>query len=170
MIWFHKAVQELLVDADRVHPNPRNANNGDVDAIVESLHINGCYRPIYAASDGEIVAGHHLYQGLLQEGCTQVPVMFIDGDAAQARRILLGDNQIASLARMDHGLLLDLLEDVMREDESLLGTGFIDDDVVHLKAEQDPKPPEDHEAFISQTEITCPECGHSWTMRREQVV
>jgi hypothetical protein len=49
MIRFHEGVQDLMVSAEAIQPDPRNPNNGDIDAIIESITVNGVYRPVYAA-------------------------------------------------------------------------------------------------------------------------
>lgn len=165
MIRFHAAVVDLLVDADKIHPDPRNANRGDTDAIIESIITNGCYRPVYVAADtGTIVAGHHLYDALLELGAPRIPVQYVDGDTAQARRILIADNRIAALATMDEPLLLDLLDYLQRETEAgLVGTGYSDDDLTDLR---------EHVANAANSgwalgpstpdpiTVTCPKCGH----------
>jgi hypothetical protein len=79
----------------------------------------------------------------------------------QVTRILLGDNQIARLARQDDAQIIDLLEWLNATERGVLGTGFNDSSIADLKALNaggfhvpDPKPdPWPHE---------CPECGHSW--------
>ena len=164
MIRYHTAVEPLLTPVDTVTPDPRNANNGDVDAIIESILVNGCYRPIYASAlTREIVAGHHLYAALLEMGAGVIPVQWIDGDREQATRILLADNEIARLAKMDYSLLVDLLANLAETEKGLLGSGFTPerhDELRLLALDQggfavpDPEPdPMPHR---------CPECHHEW--------
>jgi len=162
VIRYHTAIEPLLTPVDTVTPDPRNANNGDVDAIIASIIVNGCYRPIYASSlTREIVAGHHLYAALLEMGAGVIPVQWIDGDREQATRILLADNEIARLAKMDYGLLVELLDNLAETEKGLAGTGFTADrhDELRLLAldrggfhlpeiEPDPMP------------HRCPECQH----------
>jgi ParB-like chromosome segregation protein Spo0J len=164
VIRYHTAIEPLLTPVDTVTPDPRNANNGDVDAIIASIIVNGCYRPIYASSlTREIVAGHHLYAALLEMGAGVIPVQWIDGDREQATRILLADNEIARLAKMDYGLLVELLDNLAETEKGLAGTGFTADrhDELRLLAldrggfhlpeiEPDPMP------------HRCPECQHEW--------
>lgn len=163
VIRYHEALDPLMVPADTLRPDTRNANNGDIDAIMESVVINGCYRPIYAAPDGTIVAGHHLYAALIQLGAEQVPVITIDGDFETRTRILLGDNEIARLAWTDEALLLDILNSLTETDMRYHGTGFTDErvDLIRLaqiegggfavpQAGADPMP------------HRCPSCGHEW--------
>jgi len=162
MVRYHEAVGDMLMSADAIAPDPRNPNNGDIDAIIESITINGVYRPVYVSREtGKIVAGHHLYAALMEMGAERIPVQWVDGDMEQVTRILLGDNQIARLARQDDAQIIDLLEWLNATERGVLGTGFNDSSIADLKALNaggfhvpDPKPdPWPHE---------CPECGHSW--------
>lgn len=135
MIRYHKAVVPLLVDADTIRPHPGNANLGDVDEIIVSITKNGCYRPIYASTDGTILAGHHLYAALLDLGATRVPVMFLDTEdgADESVRILLADNKIARAAKMDRHAEMELLKSL----DDYTGSGYSESEVV---------------AFIARTE------------------
>lgn len=161
MIRYHEAVRPLLTDATLIRPDPSNPNSGDVEAIMESIRVNGVYRPVYASSaTGQIVAGHNLYAALLGMGAEAVPVLWLDGDAVTARRILLGDNQIARLARMDEALLLDALRELAGTDIGFAATGYTDDDVSRLAGLDTPfrlgpsRP--------DPTVHTCPACEHTW--------
>lgn len=122
---FHPALKDLLVPINLVHPHPDNPNNGDSDAIAVSIEVNGMYRPVeIQASTGYILAGNTTYAACLELGATEIPVVWLDVDDETALRILLGDNQLARLARMDRALELPLLERLMDTDLQLLGTGY----------------------------------------------
>jgi ParB-like chromosome segregation protein Spo0J len=124
----------LLVAADRLTPNPENPHDGDSDAVLDSLMVNGCYRPVYARKDGTILAGHTLYAALLEAGATEVPVLWVDADdEATSRRIMLGDNQVARLGQDDPAQVVTLLRALDSED-SLVGTGYTAADLAALEA------------------------------------
>jgi hypothetical protein len=138
---WHKAVVPLLVPADTIKPHQQNPNNGDVDVVRESVLTNGVYRPIFvSAKTKEIVAGHTQYhvevELQLEAGIDEpmVPVLFIDGGPAEAKRILAVDNGSAAKAKMDDGLLLQLLRELEAADEGLRGSGYDDDDMAKLDA------------------------------------
>lgn len=127
---FHETAAELLVPADAVRPHPANPNNSDTDQIMLSMRRNGVYRPIYAQrSTGFILAGHGTYAAMLELGCDEVPVAWVDCDTRTADRIVAVDNRSAQLARMDDGLLVQLLQGL---DGDLAGTGYTDDDLAKL--------------------------------------
>lgn len=126
MIHVHADLHDTLVPVDSIQPHHRNNNNGDIDAIVESIQVNGVYRPIYVAADGVIIAGHHLYYAMVQLGADQVPVKRLDFPSTDTRatRILLADNQVASLAQRDDEVTVELLQELLRSEGGLMGTGY----------------------------------------------
>ena len=152
IVAYHEDLKPLLVDIDSITQHPDNYNNGDIDAITESIEVNGMYRPVYVQKDtGYIVAGNHTWLACKQLGATQIPVVTLDIDENTTRRILLGDNKIAANAMPDPALLLDLLDLVAAED-NLLGTGYKehDLDVLHHLAEI----PVEHDEFAQWPTIT----------------
>lgn len=159
----HPSLEPLLVDIDRVHPHPDNPWNGDTDAIATSIEINGLYRPVYARTDGTLLAGNHTTAALLSLGAEKVPVVWLDVDEATARRILLVDNRSAQLGRYDDSLLLSLL-DTIAQDDNLLGTGWADQDLEDLRQLVNRL---DHQGFPTippdlPTAFKCPSCGYEW--------
>lgn len=152
---------------DKLRPHPDNPNNGDTDAITESLRINGQYRPIVANADGTILAGHHVYAAALELGWTHLQVTWVDVDDTAARRILIADNRIARLARLDDGLLAEILTD-LNNSAGLEGTGYTDEAFAALlaQANKSAEPPEEFPAYDDETIGTnheCPRCGYTWS-------
>lgn len=134
LVQFHPDLAGILAPIDQVQPHPENANNGDLEAICASIETNGMYNPIKVQkSTGFIVAGNHTWQACKMLDATEVPIIYLDLDDTQARRIMLADNKIAALAMIDPGLELNLLEAISHAD-SLLGTGYTDSDLVALRA------------------------------------
>lgn len=131
----HPALQPLLVDIATLRPHPENPKNGDLEAIEESIATNGLYRPLYVTDEGTILAGNHTYAAALSLGAEQLPVLRLDVDTTQARRIMLADNRVADLGRYDDGLLLDLLAKIedAEPDLGVTGTGYTDDDLELLR-------------------------------------
>lgn len=134
---FHDALAPMLVRIDTVQPAPFNYNNGDVEAVVESVATSGMYRPIFTRKEtGEIIAGNHTWMACKELGSDVVPVVALDVDDIGAKRIMVADNQTARLAKPDPGLLQVLLDEI--DDASgLMGTGFNDHDLEVLRALND---------------------------------
>jgi hypothetical protein len=128
-IYWHSNVLDSLIDAEQVQPHEQNPNNGDEDAVRESILTNGVYRHIYAdRKTKRIIAGHTQYaveiELQLEDGIQRpvVPVSFVDGrDRAHVLKMLSVDNAAARKARLDEALQLDLLRDL---DGDLDGSGF----------------------------------------------
>jgi len=131
---FHPALAPLMEDITGVRPHPDNPNNGDEFEISVSIEVNGMYRPVEAQlSTGFILAGNTTYAACMALGSLRIPVIWLDVDDETALRILLGDNQLARLARMDAGLERPLLQTLLDTELKLLGTGY---------PEPPPPPPE----------------------------
>jgi hypothetical protein len=134
---YHDDLSGLLTPVEGLTPHPRNYNNGDIDAIAESIEVNGMYRPVFVQrSTNHIIAGNHTYAACLQLGATQIPVVFLDVDDTTAVRIMIADNRTAALAQPDNALLVELLDELATAD-TLHGTGYQDHDleVLHHLAE-----------------------------------
>lgn len=128
LVKYHDDLGPLMVDVDTVQPHPDNYNNGDVDALAESIEVNGMYRPVYVQrSTGYIIAGNHTWHAVKMLDAAQIPVVTLDVDDAHATKIMLADNRIAAQAIPDNSQLLVLL-DRLKDTSDLTGTGFTDRD------------------------------------------
>jgi hypothetical protein len=125
------AVETVSLDAISQHPG--NANNGDVEALEQSIDVNGFYQPlIVQRSTGHIIAGNHRYLVAHKMGATEVPVIYLDVDDEAAVRMMLADNRITRLGFDDESQLFDRLDELHDTDLGLLGTGFDNRDLQHL--------------------------------------
>lgn len=135
MVQFHPALENLMCDMEKVRPHPENPRNGDIEAIAESIQINGFVAPVIAQkSTGHIIAGNHRYFALMSLGSALIPVVWVDIDDTAAKRYLLADNRTSDLGTYDHAVLVEILEELQAEDMSLLGTGYRDYDLEALRA------------------------------------
>lgn len=133
IVKFHDDLEKLMVPIDDVVPAPYNYNNGDVEAIKESIEVNGMYRPVYVRGNGDILVGNHTWMACKELGATKIPVVRLDVDDVHAKKIMYADNKIASLARPDPGMELILLREI-KDAEGLRGTGITDRDLEVLEA------------------------------------
>lgn len=125
MIRFHPSLEPLMEPVEAVSQWPDNPNNGDLEAITESIQVNGVYTPVVAQrSTGHILAGNHRYHAMVALGATTVPVLWLDVDDEAARRIALVDNRSGQLAWMDNALLVEHLDDLVGTEDGLIGTGY----------------------------------------------
>jgi ParB family chromosome partitioning protein len=164
-VFFHDTSVPHLIDIDQVRPDPKNENNGDVDAVIESISVNGFYGAVIADQDGMLIAGHTRYNALLSLGADQIPVLFLNVDTEEQRaRIRVGDNRTTRLGRDDPAAMLETLEALLQTDNGLLGTGYQDDDLDVLRASLEGPLEFDEEEFAKQRSghvCNCPRCGWS---------
>lgn len=152
LVTFHPKLADLLVPIDKVAQHPDNPRNGDVEAIAESIEINGYISPVIVQeSTGYILAGNHRYQALLSLGSKVIPVIYVDVDETAARRYLLADNRTSDLGVYDNGQLVEILNDLDAHD-SLLGSGYTKMDLEQLQAILDIPPT--YEDFASWPTLT----------------
>lgn len=122
----------LAVDIDQLEAYPGNARRGDLSMIVESLRVNGQYRPVVVnRRNNQVLAGNHTVQAARELGWPQVAATFVDATDEEARRIVLIDNRANDVAGYDDGILAELLADL---DGNYEGTGFDDNDLDDLLA------------------------------------
>jgi hypothetical protein len=108
-----------------IQQHPRNANNGDEDAIADSIRVNGLYDALKVQrSTGYIVAGNHRWAELVRRKWVEVPVIWLDVDDAEALRILAADNRINRMGHDDESQLADNLQQLFETDTGLAGTGY----------------------------------------------
>lgn len=166
LVGYHDGLEDLLLPIDAVRQHPGNYNNGDVDALAESIEVNGMYRPIYVQrSTHYIVAGNTTWEACKTLGADKVPVIFLDLSDIAATKIMLADNRVAQLARPDDAALLDTLDHLAVID-SLAGTGWNDNTVEGLRLLQNAinHTPIGYPGMVKELgdEHTCPNCGHTW--------
>jgi len=174
MIRFHESLAPLMEPIGHVRQHPDNPNNGDVDAIATSMQINGVFTPVIAQqSTGYILAGNHRYAALLMLNQTQIPVVWLNVDDTQARKIMLADNRTAQLAEIDLMALGEMLEEMNALDPmlGLIGTGYDTEYLERLRGMQMDEPLDfDENEFAKQRgsngPITCPSCGHEFGGKR----
>jgi hypothetical protein len=128
---------------DKLVEHPDNPRRGNVSAIEASMQAHGFYGAVLAqASTRQIIAGNHRTRAARKQGQPTVPVLFIDVDDDEAKRMLLVDNRTNDLAGYDDAALLAMLQDLNDGGVAgLLGTGFTDEDLEQLLIEiGDPDP------------------------------
>lgn len=107
----------------KVHP--KNPRKGNVDAIAESLKVNGQFRPlIVQKSTNFIIGGNHTFLGTRKLRWRTVQVVFLDVTDEQAEKIMLADNRTSDLGTYDTDALAAILKGIVDP----TGTGYSDSD------------------------------------------
>lgn len=113
------------IPMDEVERHPENANQGDLDALEQSIAVNGFYQPVIVqSSTGYIIAGNHRWEAARKMGAASIPGIYLDVTDEEAKRMMLADNRITRLGRDDPSALVALLDELSDSDYGLLGTGF----------------------------------------------
>lgn len=119
-----------VVPVTAVSLHPENAKVGDVPAIAKSIARNDFYGALVVQrSTGHILVGNHRWLAAKAENLGEVPVIYVDVDDDQARRIMVADNRTSDLGTFDMEKLSALLESF---DGDLDGTGYSLDDLTDM--------------------------------------
>jgi len=126
-----------IVPVGSIDTHPENARRGNIAEIADSIRAHGFYGSLVVQkSTNRIIVGNHRYRAAVDAGLDAVPVVFVDVDDDEARRIMLVDNRSTDRASYDDSRLLELLGEL----PSLDGTGYDDDDLDDLMALVDESP------------------------------
>lgn len=130
-----------LWPAERLQPYAKNArthSDEQVDQIAASIREFGFTNPILVDSADGIIAGHGRLMAAKRLGLAKVPVIVLDHlTDAQRRAYILADNKLALNAGWDNNLLAQELEQLHAEGFDLDLTGFSDDELADLIADND---------------------------------
>lgn len=127
------AVQYLEVSELNQHPD--NANSGDIEAIRDSIRVNGFTNPLLVQRRSKLIlAGNHRYAAAISLGISKLPVILLEVDDVEAKRIMVSDNRTNRLGRVDEALELELLQSIIATDDGLAGTGYDYSDYSDLQA------------------------------------
>jgi ParB-like chromosome segregation protein Spo0J len=118
-------MQIVQVPVASVKQHPDNPHTADMDALEESVEVNGFFDPILVqASTRFIIAGNHRWLLFVKQEIATIPAIILDVDDLQAKRMLLADNRVGSRGHDDEALLFELLQDFGDDERALLGTGY----------------------------------------------
>lgn len=132
-VYFVDDVRDKLVPIGDIKQHPENPNNGDLEALIESIQVNGFYSTITVdRNTGYILAGNHRYQALCALNATHIPVVWVDKDRSGAIRLMVGDNKTGKLAVVDAGQQIELLRELAETPMGLAGSGFTQDSFLQL--------------------------------------
>lgn len=163
--WAYPALKPLLRPATEYTAHPDNPNDGDIEAVIESMQVNGIYRPVYVDEHtGYAMGGNTTGAAMLELGATRIPLLRIPADEATRLRILSADNEVARRGRINPERMMALLEQVRVQTETYTGTGFTEESVAELERALninfDPLPTGRDAALDSLDPRPCPKCGY----------
>lgn len=134
-----KAIE--LWPVERLKPYARNArthSEAQVDKIAASMVEFGFTNPILVDENDGIIAGHGRLLAAQKLGMDEVPVIPLTHlSDAQRRAYILADNRLALDAGWDEDMLASELSELQDEGFDLALTGFSDDELGDLLADED---------------------------------
>jgi ParB-like chromosome segregation protein Spo0J len=128
------ALDALRVPTDTLLVHPRNARQGDVGAITQSLTRFGQLKPVVVqASTRHVVAGNHTLKAARALRWPEIAAVLVDLDDAEALAYAIADNRTQELGTYDEDVLAAALTELASAGK-LDGTGYDGDDVDALLA------------------------------------
>lgn len=124
------------VAIDRLFCSPTNPRRNDaaIPHVAASLRRFGWQQPVVARRSGEVVAGNTRLKAAQSLGMTEVPVWWFEGSDLDATAFQIADNRTHEFAQWEEAELASLLEQ-LRQEDSLDGVGYSEDDLDALVAE-----------------------------------
>lgn len=120
-------LRPLLRDIRTIRAHQRNARTHkkrQIVALARLYETVGCNSAIVVDENGQILAGHARFAAALSLGMEQIPAIVLSGmTEAQKRTFMLGDNQLATLAGWDRGILAEDF-DFLKDELPSLGISF----------------------------------------------
>ena len=157
------------VAIDLIKPHLKNARQGDIGAIHESIRANGFFGScLVNRRDNQIIAGSHRWMAAKQAGLPAVPVIWVDLDPDAALRVMLSDNKTSDDANYNDAALAELLAELANTESGLTGTGYSLEELQSLidgmaGPMYEPDPTSDG---AGPENVTCPHCGESFNPHR----
>lgn len=132
------------VDPKTLQPHPDNPQEGDKEAIAESIDENGFFGyVIVQKSTNRVIAGWHRCSEAIKAGLETIPAMILDVSDDQAVRVLLADNRTQSRMKgsVRNDRLVENLKRIQAKKGTLRGTGYSGDHLAKLRKDLEPPPP-----------------------------
>ena len=153
-----RKVAELIPYAQ----NSRTHSQAQIAQIAASMKEFGFTNPVLIDAKGGIIAGHGRVMAAKALGLADVPVLVLDHlTAAQRRAYVIADNKLALNAGWDEDVLRAELEALAADGVGLEITGFDQDELDALLANNVESATSAKEINPDNFEMncTCPKCG-----------
>lgn len=165
-----------LVPLEKLVPYVNNARTHSPEQITRlrsSLREFGFINPVIIDRDYGIIAGHGRVLAAKEENITEVPCVFVDYlTEAQKKAYILADNRMALDAGWDEELLRIEIESLQGADFDVSLTGFNEDEIADLFADENDKAAKDDDFDLSAAleKASFVERGDIWTVGRHRLM
>lgn len=117
-----------VMDINALRPAEKNVrihNEKQINEMKKSIEAFGQIRPIVTDENGVIIVGHGLWKALKLMGETHAKVLVLEGlSEAEKKKLMLADNKIYELGNNDYDAILEILEEIKLEGDSLDIPGY----------------------------------------------
>lgn len=117
-----------IMDINALRPAEKNVrihNEKQINEMKKSIEAFGQIRPIVTDENGVIIVGHGLWETLKLMGETHAKVLVLEGlSEAEKKKLMLADNKIYELGTTDFDAMLEILEEIKLEGDSLDVPGY----------------------------------------------
>ena len=117
-----------VMDINALRPAEKNVrihNEKQINEMRRSIEAFGQIRPIVTDENGVIIVGHGLWEALKLMGETHAKVLVLEGlSEAEKKKLMLADNKIYELGNNDYDAMLEILEEIKLEGDSLDIPGY----------------------------------------------
>ncbi|MBE7727933.1 MAG: site-specific DNA-methyltransferase [Enterocloster citroniae] len=165
-----------LIPLGKLVPYVNNARTHSPEQLTKlrsSLREFGFINPVIIDRDFNVIAGHGRIAAAKEEGITEVPCVFVDYlTEAQKKAYILADNRMALDAGWDEELLRIEIESLQGADFDVSLTGFGEDEIADLFAEDGEKDVKDDGFDLSAAleKAAFVERGDIWTVGRHRLM
>ena len=165
-----------MVDINTLIPyvnNARTHSPEQVNKLRSSLREFGFVNPVIIDADNNVIAGHGRLMAAKEEGFTEVPCVLVDYlSEAQKKAYILADNRYAQDAGWDEELLRIEIEALEGMDFDVSLTGFDEDEIADLFADEDSTGAEDDDFDLSDAleKAAFVERGDVWVVGRHRLM
>jgi hypothetical protein len=156
-----------MVEIGRLKTHPRNVNQSDLGAVIESIKAHGFYGSL-TVQRGTcfVLAGNHRLLAARQLGFDALPVTWVDVSPETALRLMLVDNRSTRLGNDNPAALAELLAELAGTETGLGAIGYDGDDLDQLLSDMAPPDIDFKEYDESVADgvkmCECPHCGHKF--------
>ena len=165
-----------MVEIDKLIPyvnNARTHSQEQVNKLRGSLREFGFVNPVIIDSDNNVIAGHGRLMAAKEEGLTEVPCVLVDYlTEAQKKAYILADNRYAQDAGWDEEMLRVEIEALEGMDFDVSLTGFNEDEIADLFADDSTTGAEDDDFDLSDAleKAAFVERGDVWIVGRHRLM
>lgn len=166
-----KEMRVEIVDINSLKPHPGNPRihpESAIEKLKKSIEEYGWTNPILVSADGYILAGHARTKAAKELGLSQLPVIYLSLEGAEAIAYMIADNRLAEETSWDYDMLAQGFERLIDSGIALKFTGFSEEELEGICQDIDfdalilDEGEDGIDEIAEDTLTTCPYCGYEF--------